>query len=88
MILKTPFGQRHTARLALCLFVFGLPSGSEAQQTKPPNRSGDRSTVAVASLPSVRLPTGPRLRDIAPLNGPVPLLVGGTIGAPLLGTSA
>ena len=61
------------------------------QQNTPQGKLGRnqsrRISTEVAS-PDVPVPSGPRLCEIAPLDGSFPLIVGGTISAPLLGTSA
>lgn len=43
---------------------------------------------AVSSPPKLPVPDGARFREIAPSDGSFPLLVGGTISTPLLGTTA
>ncbi|MEZ6123940.1 MAG: endo-1,4-beta-xylanase [Planctomycetaceae bacterium] len=50
-------------------------------------QNGNRAAGTVV-LPEVPVPSGPRLCEISPPDGSFPLFVGGTISAPLLGTSA
>lgn len=45
----------------------------------------DEPTVRAADPP---LPTGRRLKEIMPIDGPIPFLIGGTINEPHLGTAA
>lgn len=61
-------------------------SGTMKKVSAPIERKKKKKgKVASEDLP---LPTGPRLREIAPLDGPIPLLIGGTISSTVLGTSA
>jgi GH35 family endo-1,4-beta-xylanase len=64
-----------------------LPSTSVAQDKKKNNSNNNklRSPDAPPTLPE---PKGQRLRALAPVDGSFPLLIGGTISFPHLGTSA
>lgn len=59
-----------------------------AQEREGTNPKNELKQDSAQGFPDVIAPNGPRLRQIAPLGGPFPLMIGGTIGAPLLGTAA
>lgn len=82
---------RHHIRLMITMVVtFAIAAGSmaSAQDSKRDGGTKSRGKKAKTQLIEVAVPNGPRLREIAPIDGPVPLIIGGTIGAPLLGTAA
>ncbi len=60
---------------------YGAGDGSFWCQGQEVSEVGDE-------LPQIALPSGPRLREIAPLQGDVPILIGGSISFPLLGSTA
>lgn len=61
------------------------PAASSAAKQNDAGRTGGDSPGA---LPWVPLPRGPRLRELAPIDGTSPILIGGTTNYPHLGTSA
>lgn len=82
---------RHHIRLTITIVVtFAVAAGSMAFAQDPKRGGGTtpRGKKANTQMIEVAVPDGPRLREIAPIDGPVPLIIGGTIGAPLLGTAA
>ncbi len=81
----------NTHRLATTLLVILILASSSlatAQDAKRMKVKKSLSRQSNTELPIVVAPDGPRLRDIAPIGGRVPLLIGGTISAPLLGSAA
>lgn len=75
-------GHPYIVGILMCLLALTLVSVDTASAAQPANPKPS------PKLPDVPLPTGQRLRDIAPIDGSFPLLVGGTISWPLLGSSA
>ncbi|MGB7325654.1 MAG: endo-1,4-beta-xylanase [Rubripirellula sp.] len=86
--MNSTFPRRYLIAFSL-LAVFVTVSLCEAiaQGGDKKTRQKRKGTDA-AILPAVTIPSGPRLREIAPLGEPFPLLIGGSISAPLLGTEA
>ncbi|MGB7324048.1 MAG: endo-1,4-beta-xylanase [Rubripirellula sp.] len=81
------FRRRSVAFALLTVILLLTICESNAQDNAKKKRKKTRSAAA-AQLPDVPVPTGPRLRELAPLGGSCPLIIGGTISAPLLGTAA
>ena len=81
-------------RLATLLLVFlvlvsgSLVSAQDAKHKKGKKSRSRKNKTTQTELPKLPAPNGPRLREIAPLGGSVPLLIGGSISAPLRGTIA
>lgn len=71
----------------VCLLTLASPMLAQAQDGKL-SAKNDSSKKQVGPPPEMVAPEGPRLCEIAPLNGSFPLIIGGTIGTPMLGTSA
>ena len=69
-----------------CLQILIISTAGQSQDIETHPKA--QSTAKAPEPPQVAVPNGPRLREIAPLDGSFPLIVGGTISAPLLGTSA
>jgi endo-1,4-beta-xylanase len=73
---------RKTTDCLLCTFLLLLTCAPYVLAEE--GRRDGRST----ELPKVPAPDGPRLREIVPVGGSLPILVGGSISAPLLGSPA
>ena len=80
--------QFRTIVFAICLATVAMQLTASAQDGRSKTRKEKEAEKPAAVLPNVAAPTGPRLCEIAPPDGSFPLLVGGTISSPLLGTSA
>lgn len=80
--------QFRTIVFAICLATVAMQLSASAQDGRSKTRKEKGAEKPAAVLPNVAAPTGPRLCEIAPPDGSFPLLVGGTISSPLLGTSA
>ena len=79
------------ARFLVAIISASLVLSTATAQQKDRNqgpRNQNLNRQDAVPLPDVPVPSGPRLCEIAPLNGSFPLIVGGTISSPLLGTSA
>lgn len=77
---------RMAATFALAV-LFGSTLGAETPKTGKGNDKKNRSMISDAEPPVLEAPSGPRLREIAPL-GSFPLIIGGTSSIQLLGTEA
>lgn len=67
-----------------------LSQAQDSTQVVPGKRvdQKNRGLKKAGPPPEIAAPRGPRLRDIAPLDGSFPMIIGGTTSTPLLGTAA
>lgn len=81
---------RHAVTTAIVLLLANsqLTFPVDAQECERINQKKELPRESQEGLPDVIEPNGRRLRQIAPLGGSFPLLIGGSISAPLLGTAA
>ena len=70
------------------ILIMTFSSLATAQDAKRKKGKNSGSKKGKTELPIVVAPDGPRLREIAPIGGSIPLLIGGSISAPLRGTVA
>lgn len=83
---------QYTCRMTTAVFLLFVcsplvfPVAAQTRQREIREQSPPQDTRLAPS--EVPVPSGPRLREIAPLGGSFPLLLGGSISAPLLGSPA
>jgi endo-1,4-beta-xylanase len=83
---------RYIYRIVTVVFLLfacsqlGFPVAAQTRQRASRKKPSSQDSRLVP--PEVAVPSGPRLREIAPSGGKFSLLVGGSISAPLLGSPA